>query len=1066
MLTYLLHSIPFVGAFAMFALGIAVIYRASRVLNLAHGAMATVPAYVLYTLVKLWHIPSVLGIPQVVEALPVAIAAGAILGVAVEFVFVRRLRPQGPTAQTVGTVAASGLLIALAAKVWGTTPAPPIPVFPQGVVLFPRAGIGPLQLFLPASGLRWGEIGLFFIGLIVSAGLFAFFRYTQVGLAMRGAAENRRAASLMGINPDLTASAAWALGGALAALSGVLLAAITVLDPYNLSFQVLPAFVAALIGGIESLPGALAGSGVVGLTYGLVPLFAQLPLIGRILSYSGASQLTLTVLAMVVMALRGRRFAGSESSEAGLATSGGLARFDRRRLTAMVAVAVPLLFLWWLKADFSLMGDSLIAIEYALVAISIVLLTGWVGQISLAQASFVGIAAFVTGMVGRGGLSFPANLIAAGAISSAVALVLGLVALRVRGLYLAVATMIFGWMADQFLFRGPLLGVEGGSSTLPAQSLGVQGGIPYFDFTDQRTLFVVMVAVLVVVVAALSNLKDTKTGRALFAVRGSEIAAASLGIDVMRYKLVAFALSGAIAGIGGNLLMVQQRTVVPDQFFLIVSLQFLSMAVVGGLGSLGGAIAAGVLFAALNEVFLSGLNLGFVHIAPQVFSGWLDVVSAGLLTLVLLAYPGGLAAVPSGAARLAGRLRAGLPERRRVALPGRTVAVGPAVRRPTPPVLLDGARRAATLLTRVRGEVQAMLGARPAGTNGNGAARTPARWRQALAPVLSRVPVRARPTVPRRPDDWFDALREETIAPVVATEAGPEGPAPAIAQASGESLSSLFALRSAGVGLDSRPRAEREVLLEASGITVRFGGLVAVRDASLRVHQGEVVGLIGPNGAGKTTLFNACLGLNSPTAGRVMLHGHDVTSLPPHLRARLGVARTFQVLQLFRELSVFDNVLVATHLHNDAGLVSNLAAGARTLRAEGAARARVHEILRLLDLDHLADKPVQGLPFGVLRMVELARAMVTGARLVLLDEPASGLNEAETDRLTEVVASMRALGVSVLLIEHDVRMVVGVSDYMYMLDRGELVAEGPPATVQRNPRVVAAYLGEEVLQTA
>src|SRR5918992_2441243 len=220
---YTFLSIPLIGAFAMFALGISVIYRASRVLNLSHGAMAMIPAYVFYSLMTA-------GVPMV-AALPLGVLSGALLGVTVERIFVRRLRAQGPTAQTVGTVAVSGLLIAAAAKIWGTTPLLAPQVFPVG------------ELRIAGAAVRYGDLGLFAVGLIVSGSLFAFFKYTEVGLAMRGAAQNRRAASLMGIDPDLAAGAAWALGGGLAGLAGVLLAAVTSLDPYNLSLQVLPAFV-------------------------------------------------------------------------------------------------------------------------------------------------------------------------------------------------------------------------------------------------------------------------------------------------------------------------------------------------------------------------------------------------------------------------------------------------------------------------------------------------------------------------------------------------------------------------------------------------------------------------------------------------------------------------------------------------------------------------------------------------------------------------------------------------------------------------------------------------------
>jgi branched-chain amino acid transport system ATP-binding protein len=250
-------------------------------------------------------------------------------------------------------------------------------------------------------------------------------------------------------------------------------------------------------------------------------------------------------------------------------------------------------------------------------------------------------------------------------------------------------------------------------------------------------------------------------------------------------------------------------------------------------------------------------------------------------------------------------------------------------------------------------------------------------------------------------------------------------------------------------------REDRAVLLGAENITMRFGGLTAVDDVSMSVREGEIVGLIGPNGAGKTTTFNCISGLLVPTTGKVTLFGKDVTSMPVHERAKMGLGRTFQVIQLFPQLTVFDNLLVATHSSNRTGVLSHLAVTRHAIIAEREARKWVGQVVELLDL------AVSGLPFGVLRMVEVARAIVTGARLVMLDEPASGLDNTETQRLSDLLLTLRvALGLTLLLIEHDVKMVTSVSDYMYVLDRGRLLAEGTPRDVQRNRDVIAAYLGE------
>ncbi|MEJ8846961.1 ABC transporter ATP-binding protein [Variovorax rhizosphaerae] len=255
-----------------------------------------------------------------------------------------------------------------------------------------------------------------------------------------------------------------------------------------------------------------------------------------------------------------------------------------------------------------------------------------------------------------------------------------------------------------------------------------------------------------------------------------------------------------------------------------------------------------------------------------------------------------------------------------------------------------------------------------------------------------------------------------------------------------------------------------DILLSARDLSVRFGGVLAVNKVSFDVRRGEVFTLIGPNGAGKTTVFNLISRIYTPTSGEIMWHGEAaplaLTQQAPHSIAALGIARTFQNIELFEYATVLQNLLIGRHTHRQTGFWSEVFFTPATRRAEIAAREKAEQVIDLLDLQHHRDSMVAGLPYGVRKVVELARALCTEPKLLLLDEPSSGLNVEETaDMAFWIQDIQQELGVSVLMVEHDMSLVSKVSDRVLAMNQGEEIATGTPREVQSNAKVIEAYLG-------
>ncbi|WEH19091.1 ATP-binding cassette domain-containing protein [Streptomyces sp. VNUA24] len=1012
------------SAAALTGIGLIVTYRATGVLNFAHGAIAMVCAYLLRQCTVEWGWPLWLG------TLVTLLLAAPALGLALERLVFRPLAVLGgdPAQSLVASLGVFVLLVGGAVLVWGPGARDDAPTL--------------------VPGDPWGQLA---VVVAVAAAVGTVTRRTRFGRELRAVVDDRSLAVLAGVDADRVAAAGWAFGSFTAGLTGVLLAPYVRLDPYGMPLLVMEVVAVAVAARMRSLPVAVLVALGIGVAQSQLTRFHPPGWAEPLLQAVGAN---LFVVALLVAALVLPGVGGRDTLPRPAPARGG----------TPAGVWIVALALFLLPLGFA-GGDLHTAVQVpalGVILLSLVVVTGRGGQISLGQAAYAGLGALFTALLSAGRLPFLPALPELTALLVAVLLVapLGLLtggpAVRRHGLALALATFAVGVGVSRFVFAQPYA-ASGPAPTRPA------------GFEGDRAYYALELVLLLLALLATRALRRGRTGRALAALRDHEPGASAAGVRVPSLKLAAFVAGAALAALGGGMLAMGVRAFDPAAFDPVRGLLWFAAIVVLGADSTLGALAAAALLVGLDAGTKGGVAAALIGLLAALvgrFPGGLQEALARLR-----AGPGHRHALTPTGVRARQRVRAGRASGGDAARAGRGAPLRAAEARGTPGTTeAERGVSGAPPPPRAGNEPGPAHAERPAGTGttgtapgtpatpeagqgeprtagvGRGGSDAPPPPPPPQPPQTGNTPGVARTTGPAGTEPGTDAGADADAdeGAVGSPTDGPGAPRPAARGGERPGTPSPPPRSGTdpgtGTGVGPAPPGARTgapssaVALQARRLRVGYGGLVALDGVDLDVHPGRVGAVVGPNGAGKSTLFHCLAGTLRPGEGRVRLGGRDVTRLPAHARTRLGIARTFQQLAVFPSLTVAENVRVGA----EQGRVSDPAAAERALRLFGLDGA-------------VRTAPAAGLPTGTLRRVELARALAGSPRVLLLDEPAAGLDTAEVAALARVLRALADDGTALLVVEHDLDLVADLADVVHVMAAGRIVASGPPGHVLRAP---------------